>query len=430
MSVMAMKVVAVANHPNANSLRVYTMEAPGKQKVQIIASLDSIYQVNDVVAIALVGSILKDGLKIKPSKLRGIYSYGMALGKVEVEVGKNLDEIYCQPELKADTTEIPFIKWTSIELLHNVYSNLEALNQTPSITYRAKIKLHGTNAGVQVTSTGDVLAQKRSQIITPLDDNAGFAAWVSHNIDYFRQLRSDSNLVIFGEWCGSNIQKGVAISQIDRKILAVFAMQYGGINGEAAYLEIRPEKIRAILPDHEDIFVLPYFGEPVTLDFSDRHQLQTATDTINQMVATVEAKDPWVQETFGVEGVGEGLVLYPQADDLVFREGYTELIFKAKGEKHQVVKNRQAVQIDPEVAQSIEEFVDLFLTEARFEQALMDGCDGELNIRKMGQFLKWISQDVLKESEAELAAANLTWKQVNKPLSNIARKWYTQKIKT
>jgi tRNA-binding EMAP/Myf-like protein len=85
MSVMAMKVVAVTTHPNADSLYLYTMEAPGKEKVQIIASLDSIYQVDDVVAIALVGSILKDGLKIKPSKLRGIYSYGMALGKVEVE---------------------------------------------------------------------------------------------------------------------------------------------------------------------------------------------------------------------------------------------------------------------------------------------------------------------------------------------------------
>ena len=291
-----------------------------------------------------------------------------------------------------------------------------------------------------------VAAQKRSQVITPQHDNAGFADWVSHNVDYFFcQLKSNANLTLFGEWCGNNIQKGVAISQIKRKVFAVFALQYGGVDGQAAKLEIRPEKIRAILPEHQDIFVLPYYGEPITLDFCDRDRLKTATEAINRMVAEVELKDPWVKETFNIEGVGEGLVLYPETDDLVFREGYSELIFKAKGEKHRGVKNKQAVQIDPEVAQSIDEFVDLFLTSARLEQArdavaspvvlrrsarmrCTEACNGELNMRKMGQFLKWISLDIQKESEAELAAANLTWKQVNKSLSNSARKWYTQKV--
>ena len=46
----------------------------------------------------------------------------------------------------------------------------------------------------------------------------------------------------------------------------------------------------------------------------------------------------------------------------------------------------------------------------------------------MGQFLKWISIDIHKESEAELAAANLTWKQVNKYVIGAAKKWYTNKV--
>ena len=246
--------------------------------------------------------------------------------------------------------------------------------------------------------------------------------------------------------CGSNIQKGVAVSQIKRKVFAVFALQYGGVDGKAAKLEIRPEQIGAILPKHQDIFVLPYHGEPVTLDFGDRDRLLTATEAINKMVAEVELEDPWVKANFGIEGVGEGLVLYPETDKLVIREGYTELIFKAKGEKHRVVKNKQAVQIDPEVAKSIEEFVELFLTDARLEQALLEACNGELDVKNMGQFLKWISLDVQKESEAELTAAQrgradrpsfgrlegecprLTWKQVNKSLSTSARKWYMNKI--
>ena len=196
------------------------MEAPQVEAVQIIANLDNIYQVGDLVAVALGGAILKDGTKIKPTKLRGLYSYGMALGKVDVEIGTDLAEIYCQPKPKKvnTTVKLPFIKWTSIELLHNVYQDLKILGKTDSITYRAKIKLHGTNAGVQVTPESIVAAQKRSQIITSKNDNAGFAAWAEQNIDYFSQLKNSHNLTIFGEWCGTNVQKGVAISQIGRKV--------------------------------------------------------------------------------------------------------------------------------------------------------------------------------------------------------------------
>lgn len=68
------------------------------------------------------------------------------------------------------------------------------------------------------------------------------------------------------------------------------------------------------------------------------------------------------------------------------------------------------------------------MTEARLQQALSEACNGEINMKQMGQFLKWISLDILKESEAELATANLTWKQVNKSVNSAARKWYTNKV--
>ncbi|WP_198139203.1 RNA ligase family protein [Crocosphaera chwakensis] len=295
------------------------------------------------------------------------------------------------------------------------------------MTYHAKIKLHGTNAGVQITSDGKVAAQKRSQIITPKSDNAGFATWVDQNIEYFAALKNHNHVTLYGEWCGSSIQKGVALTQIDRKIWAIFAMQYGGVNGEIAKLEIRPEKIREFLPEHEDIFVLPFYGDPITLNFGDVEQLKTASDTINQMVESVEEVDPWVKDTFGIEGVGEGLVMYPVANHVVERENYTELMFKAKGIKHQSVKQKQPVQINAEVASNIQELVDLFVTEARLQQAVTEACNGEYDIKKMGQFLKWISMDINKESVAELEASKLTWNEVNKPLMNKARNWYKNK---
>lgn len=33
----------------------------------------------------------------------------------------------------------------------------------------------------------------------------------------------------------------------------------------------------------------------------------------------------------------------------------------------------------------------MFVTEAKLQQALTEACDGDLNMKQMGQFLKWIS---------------------------------------
>jgi hypothetical protein len=104
-------------------------------------------------------------------------------------------------------------------------------------------------------------------------------------------------------------------------------------------------------------------------------------------------------------------------------------MFKAKGEKHKVVKTKEAVQVDPEVAKSIGDFVTMFVTEARCEQGL-NAIGNVLDMKKTGDFLKWLSQDVLKESTAELEASQLTWEQVQKAVQVAGREWYSRKVKT
>jgi tRNA-binding EMAP/Myf-like protein len=427
MPVIAMEVKTAQNHPNADALRLYNFEAPGCDSVQIIANSENIYSVGDIVAVALTDSVLQDGTIITPTKLRGIYSYGMAIGKVEAQIGTDLSAIYCQKKV-AESVQIQ--SWPSIELLYNLRRSLELLGETPKITYRAKIKLDGTNGGVQIFSDGRVAVQSRSQIITPGNDNLGFAAWVSQNIDVFTALASAEHVTVFGEWCGKGIQKRTAVSECDRKIFAVFALQFGGDYGKLAKLEIRPDKIADFLPKHPDIFVLPFYGKPIVLDFADRTQLESAVEILNQAVNFVETVDPWVKETFGIEGIGEGLVLFPESNQLAERLSYAELLFKAKGEKHQAVKTKQPVQIDPEVAQSIDDFVNLFVTPARLEQGVTQvGC-GQFEVDKIGAFLKWFNADVQKESSAELEVAQLTWKDVNKAVMNAAKKWYQEQAKS
>ena len=425
MPVIAMQVKSAEQHPNADSLRVYNMAASGYEDVQIVANMENVYEVGDRLAIALPNTVLKDGTKIKPTKLRGIQSFGMALGKTEEDISSDLSHLYCQKKIEQS---VELQKWPSIELLHNVRRSLELLGATPKITYRAKIKLDGTNAGVQIFSDGRVAAQSRSQIITPDSDNLGFANWVEQNLEFFATLAGKEHLTLFGEWCGKKIQKRTAISKIDRKIFVVFAIQYGGVDGHLAKLEINPEVIRSVIPTHSDIFVLPFYGDSVVFDFGDLLQIQTSIDIVNQMLENVEKIDPWVKETFGIEGLGEGLVMYPQTSDLVERFSYSELLFKVKGEKHQVVRTKKSVQLDPEVAGSLDDFVSLFATTARLEQGVTEACNGEFDLKKMGDFIKWIVTDVKKESVAELESANLTWNDVNKAVMNAARDWYKKQV--
>lgn len=162
------------------------------------------------------------------------------------------------------------------------------------------------------------------------------------------------------------------------------------------------------------------------MDFSSKENLNNNVNILNDIVNSIEDCDPWVKEQFGIEGLGEGIVLYPIVDNgFLFKEFFDNFIFKAKGEKHNVVKMKQSVQIEPEKASSIEEFVKLFVTESRLEQFADDKYDQKL----IGNFLKIFSNDVEKESQAELEASKLSWKDVSKDILTTARNWYIEKIK-
>jgi hypothetical protein len=64
-------------------------------------------------------------------------------------------------------------------------------------------KIDGTNACVIITEDGRVAAQSRNRLITPPNDNAGFAAWVHENEDSLTQILGFGRH--YGEWWGYKI---------------------------------------------------------------------------------------------------------------------------------------------------------------------------------------------------------------------------------
>src|SRR5690606_12697987 len=101
----------------------------------------------------------------------------------------------------------------------------------PVLKYRGSVKLHGTNAAIvwqwnPAIHDYEMQAQSRTNIITPMSDNAGFAAF-AHTINTNGLLKqimvqhedlgyTPELIKLYGEWCGGNIQKGVAINGLDK----------------------------------------------------------------------------------------------------------------------------------------------------------------------------------------------------------------------
>lgn len=104
-------------------------------------------------------------------------------------------------------------------------------------------KIDGTNGAVGILEDGTVYAQSRNRIVTPDDDNAGFAAWVAANAD---TLRSDLGVGLhFGEWWGRGIQRGYGLTE---KRFSLFnATRWEDAAFQTGALHVVPEIARGLL---------------------------------------------------------------------------------------------------------------------------------------------------------------------------------------
>lgn len=99
------------------------------------------------------------------------------------------------------------------EILFEGFPKIARLNRDCVVTE----KIDGTNAQVIVDVLGmRVLAASRTRLITPEDDNFGFARWVKENEAELFKLGDGRH---FGEWWGQGIQRKYGQ---DRKRFSLF----------------------------------------------------------------------------------------------------------------------------------------------------------------------------------------------------------------
>lgn len=115
------KVIALEKHPNADKLKIATVDIGSGENLQIVCGAPNIEE-EQKVPVATVGTILPapDGTSfvIKEAKLRGVESFGMICSEAELGVSENNEGIWVlEPSHKIGTPVKDFIKKNNSDVL-------------------------------------------------------------------------------------------------------------------------------------------------------------------------------------------------------------------------------------------------------------------------------------------------------------------------
>lgn len=179
----------------------------------------------------------------------------------------------------------------SVEKNHNFFAN--------------GVCVHNTNAGIALNlHTGEMWHQSRENIITLEKDNAGFAMFATVRKDYFLELfkraydiarLQKKYIVIFGEFFGGSIQKGVAITGLP-KAFSVFDIMMVDEEGERTYLS--RHLIEHVMESRTDGVVCVYDFPMWELDI-DFETPELTQNKLVELTLAVEAECP-VGKAFGL----------------------------------------------------------------------------------------------------------------------------------
>jgi len=340
--------------------------------------------------------------------------------------------------------ETKFIKYPSIEQFRTIEKDVKYLTRfkcldeneepifdesitLPILNFNYTIKLHGTNAGITYnTQTEEIVFMSRTSILSEEKDNAGFYVFGTERKDeflsLFRRIKSEGNISnslisIYGEFCGKKIQSGVGISKID-KSLFVFAVKLTKEN-EETWLDI-PDYIQG-----KNIYnINNYETGIISIDFNDT---KPGLDELNKILQRVEHKCPVASVFLPNEDklIGEGLVLKTEYKDKT-------LIFKHKGEEHSKSRSKRPrkklTQEELERLSVIDICVNKIFSIPRCNQALVElfgyNFENTIDIKRIGEYLKWVSKDTLKEELDVIESYTLAPNEVIKGVQKLAKEYF------
>jgi tRNA-binding EMAP/Myf-like protein len=403
MAILAMKVASAAAHPNADALRVYTMDDGAGNAVQIVANLETVYEPGDVLAVALVGTVLADGTEIKKAKLRGVLSFGMALGKTSEPVGTALTERFGATEAGAPVDESQGVaeesqwpRYTSIESYLKFREQLLAADEVVVTE-----KLHGSNFRFGFHGNEDSLfGTHTSRVVRGREDPDTWPRghivekmlrWaretgVRERLEAYRAAHPEvRSLAVYGEVHGAkcaDLQYGMSESRV---------RLFGEVNRDGRWLDYDEalKLVAGLFPDVDPERLLV----PVLHRGRPEHELlHRLRDQPSRLAAS-----------YGVGQLSEGVVIRPTRE--IFNEALKDrLILKYKSPLYE--ERASLRNADPEALPRYATVYDLlqdFVTEERLRHVLGKAAASGVPVHPKSRdtLVRMLHEDILKEAAGE-----------------------------
>lgn len=406
--------------------------------------------------------------KIKCIKFPEIGQFRNLVGNINrqanfIGLDENGDAIYDSSKKK------PILKFASTTKLHGSNSG---------ISYTNKL-------GMWTQSRTD------SFKLDDLGSHMGFTFFVKSNEEYFDNIinkisevynldLNENAITLYAEWAGKKIQKTVAISLIEKSmfIFAHFKVSPFDENISSYWLPTIIDDKPISNVDKNIYNILDFKTNEIDIDFNMPQLIQ---NDLAELTQAVEDECPVAKE-LGYIGIGEGNVFisniikisrdiikdnsllkellynilpndslyhftfnnlklscielnyekyidsYILIKELMFNSSMNSM--KVKGQKHSVSKTKTLAPVDVEKLESIQDFVDYAVTRNRFEQGLgiIFSDPNEYDVKKTGDLLRWIVNDIMSEEMDVLIENKLEPKDVNKYISFKAREMFFKEL--
>lgn len=406
MPIILCTVTQAEAHPNADRLRVYTVSAPGIEPTVVVANTDNIYQVGDVVATALIGTVLSDGTVIQKQKVRGVLSFGMLLGQVDGVPGTDVSVRFGATTLVKQVDESQGVveesawpRYTSLDSYLRVRADILAC-----VDVVVTEKSHGSSARYGFTTTRPyVVGTHTSRVVDArLDPNTwpaghlirktlewGLSVDMPARLARYQAAHPNvHNFAIYGETCGwkcSDLHYGR-----DAESPAMVRL-FGEVTVNGKFLDW-DDAVTVLTELGLTAYLLPilYRGKP------DEVMFKRLRDQPSELAAEL-----------GVTQISEGVVIRP-TKEAVSTTTVNRLVVKYKSPLYEERKSlRDRDPADLPVYVTAYDLIADFITEERVRHVIAkaEASGMVIGMRQMRDLGGLLYDDVRKESVGEWPAS-------------------------
>ncbi|KAI4289923.1 MAG: hypothetical protein L6R35_000796 [Caloplaca aegaea] len=315
-----------------------------------------------------------------------------------------------------------------------LYNLKQVAPQASAVRIVGTVKLHGAHADWVVVNDDTIRVQSRNVLdLSSTRDNYGLFAFTSSLHIAIRRLRDKISsryqqlnpgltidsafpVIISGEWCGKGIQKGMALSKLEKHFVIISIRVNDEWVDDTEYADIHDEA--------NGIYNVSKAGR-YRLDY-DLDAPETSDVTIQNWVSDIEHLCPYGASR-GVQGRGEGIV-WKAANDI----DNPALWFKSKAMSHTISNSSKLpnAAVAPGNRQRAENFAMAVVTGPRLEQGweFLKETGVIRDLAATSKFVAWITNDILVEEEKEMSQKDIPKCKLKPAIKAIAEVWYKENL--